>query len=129
MAMELAQGIVLVSALGVPFAMAEMAYSHHRGNFHRVPMYTPVILPPLFVVSALVYLLMPTGATSWAFGAMGVLLVLMGLAGSFFHLQGVARQTGGFNLDNVMVGPPLVAPLSFSLLGMLGLMALLLGGG
>lgn len=119
--------LVVVAALIVPFAMAEMGYLHHRGNFHRWPMYLPVAIPPFFVVAALVLLLVPGAIAAAAFATMSLVLVLLGFAGVFFHVQGIGRQTGGFNLDNVMVGPPLFAPLSFSLAGLLGLLALAWG--
>jgi hypothetical protein len=115
--------LVAVSVLGVPPLMAEMWVLHHRGNFHRWPMYVPVGYPPLFAAAGV--LLLFTSA-EWAlrvYGVASALLVVMGALGAFFHVQGVTRQTGGFNLDNVMVGPPLAAPLSFSLLGVLGLLA------
>lgn len=121
--------LIAVAAIAVSFLMAEMGYLHHRGNFHRLPMYAPVVVPPFFVMSAFLLLLIPSEWTWWAFAISSGALVLLGLAGVFYHLQGVGRQTGGFNLDNVMVGPPLVAPLGFTLVGLLGLLALAGRGG
>ena len=116
--------LVLGASLGVPALMFEMWYSHYRGNFHRVPMMIPMAYPPLFAAAG--FLLLATTATwaTWVYGALAGGLVLVGLAGVFFHMQGIARQTGGWNLDNVMVGPPAIAPLSFAGLGALGLLAL-----
>lgn len=116
--------LVLVASVGVAPVMVEMWYSHYRGNFHRAPMVVPMAYPPLFAAGG--FLLLATTAP-WApllYGALAAGLLLVGLAGFFFHLQGIARQTGGWSLDNVMVGPPAMAPLSFAGLGALGLLAL-----
>lgn len=116
--------LIALAALGVPVLMFEMGYGHYRGNYYRWPMYIPVVLPPIFAATA--FLLLGTGAAwaYWTFAAASIALTLMGALGAFFHLQGVSRRTGGFNLDNLMVGPPLLAPLSFSILGVLGLLGL-----
>lgn len=116
--------LVLVASVGVAPLMFEMWYSHYRGNFYRVPMIVPLAYPPIFAAGG--FLLLATTA-SWAplvYGALASGLLLVGIAGFFFHLQGIARQTGGWNLDNLMVGPPSMAPLSFAGLGALGLLAL-----
>ena len=123
-AVPLPRALVLLASLAVPPLMWEMWYSHYRGNFHRWPMMIPMAYPPLFAAAG--FLLLATEAP-WAravYAAAAAGLVLMGLLGLFFHVQGIARQTGGWNLDNVMVGPPTMAPLAFAGLGVLGLLAL-----
>lgn len=103
--------------------MLEMGLLHYRGNFHRWPMYVPIVFPPFFALSGLVLLVTGAGWALPLYAVMSGLLVLMGLVGMFFHIQGTARQTGGFTIDNVLVGPPIIAPLGFSILGTLGLVA------
>lgn len=116
--------IVLLASLAVPGLMLEMWYSHYRGNFHRAPMIVPMVYPPLFTAGG--FLLLATSAewAPWLYGWLALGLVLVGLLGAFFHIQGIARQTGGWSLDNVMVGPPAMAPLAFAGIGALGLLAL-----
>lgn len=116
--------LVAVASVSVAPLMIEMWYSHCRGNFHRATMMIPLAYPPVFAAGG--FLLLATTAT-WApllYGALAAGLLLVGLLGFFFHLQGIARQTGGWTFDNVMVGPPSMAPLSFAGLGALGLLAL-----
>ena len=50
----------------------------------------------------------------------------MGYAGAAFHLRGVARQMGGWRnwTQNVLNGPPVPAPPSFTGLALAGLAAL-----
>lgn len=121
---DLPRVLVLLASLAVPGVMLEMWYSHHRGNFHRAPMMIPMAYPPLFAAAGFLLLATTASWAAWVYGALAGGLVLIGLLGLFFHVQGVARQTGGWNLDNVMVGPPTMAPLSFAGLGALGLLAL-----
>lgn len=124
LALSLPRALVIFAALGVPPLMWEMWYNHHRGNFHRWPMILPLVIPPAFLAAAALLLTTDAEWARWAFAAAAALLVLMGILGLFFHVQGIARQTGGWNLDNIMVGPPMMAPLGFSALGVLGLLAL-----
>lgn len=122
--MDLPRVVVLATSLAVAPLMAEMWLRHYRGNFHRAPMVIPMAYPPLFAASG--FLLLGTTApwAAWVFGVAAVGLLLVGLLGAFFHLQGIARQTGGWSLDNAMVGPPPFAPLSFAGLATMGLLAL-----
>lgn len=123
-ALGLPRLLVLATSLAVPAVMFEMWYSHYRGNFHRAPMMIPMAYPPLFAGGGFLLLATTAGWAAWVYGALATGLLLVGLLGVFFHLQGIARQTGGWNLDNIMVGPPAMAPLSFAGLGALGLLAL-----
>jgi hypothetical protein len=54
------------------------------------------------------------------------LLAVMGLAGVGFHAYGVSRNMGGWSnwSQNVLAGPPIPAPPSFSGLALAGLAAL-----
>jgi hypothetical protein len=93
-------------------------------------MIAPVTLPPAAGV-----LLLHTAATRhrahgratrWLLRATGV----MGLMGSAFHAWGVQRNMGGWRnwRQNVLNGPPLPAPPSFTGLALAGLVALSLLG-
>lgn len=115
--------VILASALAVPGLMWEMGYSHWRGNFHRWPMILPFVVPPIYAASALLLLATSHAWAFWVFVGSATLLLLVAFGGVFFHIQGIARQTGGFNLDNVMVGPPMLAPLGFAGVALLGLLA------
>ncbi len=90
-------------------------------------MYLPVSLPP--VASGLM-----AGAALWprrrhwlARAWLG-LTAALGLAGTGFHAYGVSRAMGGWRnwRQNVVDGPPLPAPPSFTALALAGLAALAL---
>src|ERR1051325_7871137 len=87
--------VVLGASLAVPAAMFEMWYSHYRGNFHRAPMMIPMAYPPPFAAGGFLLLATTAAWAAWVYGALAGGLVLVGLAGLFFHAQGIARQTGG----------------------------------
>ncbi|HET9389344.1 MAG TPA: hypothetical protein VFO44_06830 [Steroidobacteraceae bacterium] len=123
--------LAVVSGLGLIGTAAEAALMHFRGAFHNPAMVAPVTLPP--VAGAL---LLHTAATKqpahsrltrWFLRATGVL----GFLGTAFHAWGVHRNMGGWRnwRQNVLNGPPLPAPPSFTGLALAGLAALALLGG
>ena len=54
-----------------------------------------------------------------------VITLADGIIGFFFHVRGVARKPGGWSLPvtNIVMGPPIFAPLLFGTSAYLGLMA------
>jgi hypothetical protein len=121
------RAMALVSALFAVLAGGEAYAEHLRGSFNRRLMWTPVWVTPPMVVAAL-------GAAVSERVARQVLPIaaavtfLDGLLGFGLHLQGIQRMPGGLrNLQfNFTMGPPLFAPLLFSSVGLLGLIASLL---
>ncbi|HJU10790.1 MAG TPA: hypothetical protein VJ728_07930 [Candidatus Binataceae bacterium] len=116
--------LALVAGLSSALTGTEVGYLHYRGSYSRRVMYTPVIL------SAALF-----GAGIWAFrsrrAACSVLPAVSSLAlvdsivGSYFHVRGIQRKPGGWRLplNNIMMGPPIFAPLLFSTSAYLGLIA------
>lgn len=88
-------------------------------------MWEPVFYLPIIAILGIVTLFVQ-GVLLEVYGISLIVSVLMGLEGVFLHVQGVYRQVGGWNLDNVMVGPPLMFPLSLSLISLIGIFAALL---
>ena len=104
----------------------EAGLLHFRGAFQNPAMYVPVSLPPLAAALLVRAAAKPVGASQsgakwgmWAVSAMGV-------GGVAFHAYGVARMMGGWAnwRQNLIDGPPLPAPLSFSGVALGGLAAL-----
>jgi hypothetical protein len=102
----------------------EVGYEHYKGSYSNPVMYTPVLLSGALAgtgmlgvfhrFSARVLLRVVSGAT-----------LADGVIGFFFHIRGVARKPGGWRLPvfNIVMGPPLFAPLLFGTSAYLGLMA------
>lgn len=114
-----------VAAVGMFGTIGEAWLLHFRGAFHNPFMFLPVTLPP---VAALLLAAAAVGAegrsrefTRWWLR----LTSAMGLAGSGFHAYGVARNMGGWHnwRQNVLNGPPIPAPPSFTGLALAGLAA------
>ena len=104
----------------------EAGLLHFRGAFQNPAMYIPVSLPPLAAALLARAAAKPAGASQaeakwgmWAVSAMGV-------GGVAFHAYGVARMMGGWDnwRQNLIDGPPLPAPPSFSGVALGGLAAL-----
>jgi hypothetical protein len=87
-------------------------------------MLLPVTLPPLTAVALALAAINP-GFIRWAKPLLQA-TTAMGIAGSGFHAYGVSRNMGGFYnwSQNVLNGPPLPAPPSFSGVALAGLGAI-----
>jgi hypothetical protein len=106
----------------------EAWYSHYKNNFRYKAQWTPVILAPALMASALGAIQSRRVAHTWL-PAISVLAIADGGVGCFYHGRGVLRRPGGLSkpLYNIVYGPPLFAPLLFAACGFLGLLASLLG--
>ena len=129
---ELGQGIAALVAAGLLGTTAEAALLHFRGNFQNRDMYLPVLLPPA-VAGLLGRAAARPDAPHARQRARGAswLAVMLGLAGAGFHIRGVSRHMGGWRnwSQNLLDGPPIPAPPSFTGLGLAALAALALMGG
>jgi hypothetical protein len=122
--------LAAVSGVGLIGTAAEAAMLHFRGAFQNPVMFAPVTVPPV-AGALLLGTVVPKPAryvtlTRWWLR----LTALLGLAGVGFHARGVHRNMGGWRnwRQNVLNGPPLPAPPSFTGLALAGLAALALAG-
>jgi hypothetical protein len=113
-------------AVGLAGNAAEVALLHFRGAYHNKVMYLPVTLTPLAALALAGAAL--TGRSNWIVTAALAVTAALGLAGTGFHAYGISREMGGWRnwRQNVLSGPPLPAPPSFTGLAIAGLGALLL---
>ena len=102
----------------------EVGYEHYKGSYSNPVMYTPVILSGALAAAGL------SGAFSRAAARtllrwVSVITLADGVIGFLFHIRGVARKPGGWSLPvpNIVMGPPIFAPLLFGTSAYLGLMA------
>jgi hypothetical protein len=102
----------------------EVAYEHYRGSYSRRVMYTPVILSVLLGAAGI--------AGFFSRRAARTILRLVSVAtladasiGFYFHTRGIKRKPGGWRLPmtNMIMGPPIFAPLLFGTSAYLGLIA------
>ena len=118
------RSLSIIAGLSSLLSGLEVTYEHYRGSYSRRIMYTPVILSAALL-----------GAGIWAYkskkAAQTVLPVVSALTladaalGFYFHVRGIQRKPGGWRipLTNMIMGPPVFAPLLFGISAYLGLVA------
>ena len=117
----------LIAGLSSVLSGIEVAYEHYRGSYSRRVMYTPVILSGALAVGGLSGFYSRRAART-VLPAVSVLTLTDSLVGFYFHVRGVQRKPGGWRLPivNIIMGPPIFAPLLFGVSAYLGLLASLL---
>jgi len=102
----------------------EVAYEHYRGSYSRRVMYTPVILSAMLGAAAVAAVFSRRAARTVLRFTSVVTLADAG-AGFYFHVRGIQRKPGGWRLPmtNMIMGPPIFAPLLFGTAAYLGLIA------
>lgn len=102
----------------------EVAYEHYRGSYSRRVMYTPVILSAMLGGAALAAVFSRRAARTVLRFTSVVTLADAGV-GFYFHVRGIQRKPGGWRLPmtNMIMGPPIFAPLLFGTAAYLGLIA------
>jgi hypothetical protein len=104
------------------------AYAQHlRGAFSHWLMWTPVGLTPPTVLAAVAALVSDRAARR-VLPALAIASFIDGVVGFVFHLRGIDRMPGGWKLGqyNMVMGPPIFAPLLTCTVGVVGLLAGLL---
>jgi hypothetical protein len=124
--LSIGRALAGTTAVGIAGTIGEVSLMHFRGSFQNPFMYLPVSLPPvaaaMMTETAISPRLRPRPIARFWLKATAI----MGLAGSAFHAYGVSRAMGGWRnwRQNVVAGPPLPAPPSFTGLAIAGLAAL-----
>jgi len=115
-----------LSGAGMIGTLGEVGLLHFRGAYHNPAMYLPVSIPPVAAGLLANTAAGPRGVDRWFTRLWLRLTALMGVAGVGFHIFGVARNMGGWRnwRQNVLNGPPIPAPPSFTGLALAGLAAL-----
>jgi len=113
----LVAGSSLVSTL-------EVGYEHYKGSYSNPVMYTPVMLGGTLTIASTVAIFSRRAATTWM-RWLSYITLADGAIGFCFHIRGVARKPGGWRMPvtNVVMGPPLFAPLLFGTSAYLGVIA------
>jgi hypothetical protein len=116
--------MALMAGASSILAGLEVSYEHYRGSFGQKVMWTPVILSGAMAVSGIWGFFNKWAARTilrWTSAA----TLLDSVIGFYFHLRGIARKPGGWRLPvtNIVMGPPIFAPLLFGVSAYLGLIA------
>jgi len=123
-AWPLSRMLILFTALGFALVGTQVSLFHYRGNFRHWSMYIPVVAAPAAALLLAWYAFSPFAGlrlfVTWFLWAE----VLGGLGGFGMHARGITQRLGGFGMNNVLTGPPIVLPLTLTAFSLLGLMAL-----
>lgn len=114
---------VTAAASALPLAF-EVYVEHYKGSFGDPWEWAPLACTPPIVVAGVAGACSERAART-ALPAASALYALNGVVGSALHLRGVWRKPGGLKEPayNLVMGPPLLAPGSFLLVGALGMLA------
>ncbi len=118
------RGLALIAGGSALLGGLEVSYQHVQGSYSQRIMYSPVALSGALALAGIwgasdrrvARTLLPVASAA---------LLVDGVTGFVFHIRGVARKPGGWRLPvfNVVMGPPLFAPLLLGISGLLGLIA------
>jgi hypothetical protein len=102
----------------------EVGYEHYKGSYSNPVMYTPVALSGALAGAGLMGVFSEVAART-ILRLVSFVTLADGIIGFCFHVRGVARKPGGWNLPvtNIVMGPPIFAPLLFGTSAYLGSMA------
>lgn len=120
------RAIAALAGAGIFGTVGEAGLLHFRGAYQNPAMYLPVSVPPV-AATMLWDAALRGGGTGRRFTRWWLRLTAgMGFAGVAFHTLGVVRGMGGWRnwTQNVLNGPPIPAPPSFTGLALAGLAAL-----
>jgi hypothetical protein len=118
--------LAAVAAVGLAGTVGEAGLLHFRGAYHDPAMVLPVTVPPVAAALLGAAAARPTQRANRLARWWLRFTALLGLGGVGFHIFGVSRNMGGWRnwSQNVLNGPPLPAPPSFTGLALAGLAAL-----
>lgn len=124
--MPAGRALAALTSAGLVATSCEAGLLHFRGAYHNPFMFVPVTVPPiaaaLLAETAATHPRKPRRLTHWWLR----LTALVGFLGAGFHVFGVSRNMGGWRnwSQNILNGPPIPAPPSFTGLALAGLAAL-----
>jgi hypothetical protein len=106
---------------------AEIFFEHDRASFGNKVMWWPVALTPCAAAAGVAGVFSRRLAKT-VLPFVSALVVVNGLQGTYLHVRGIAQRPGGWKmaLYNIEMGPPLFAPLLFTTVGGMGLLAAIL---
>ncbi len=121
------RSLALITAMSSLLSGLEVGTEHYQGSYNQRLMYSPVIISGGLLVASLWGALSRKAART-VLPLASLVMLGDGLIGFIWHIRGIARKPGGWRIPvfNVVMGPPLFAPILLMISGYLGMMASLL---
>ncbi len=116
----------LATAVSAPALALEVYLEHYKASFGDKWMWTPIVLTPPLTIAGVAGVFSERAARRWL-PVFGALYALDGVVGIVTHVQGVRKRPGGLSEPtyNLVMGPPLLAPGSLTMVGAFGVVAAL----
>jgi hypothetical protein len=114
----------LIAGASAVLSGIQVAYEHYRGSYNRRVMYTPLVASAALAAAGVAGFRSRRAART-VLPAISLATLVDCFAGFYFHIRGVQRKPGGWRLPtvNIVMGPPIFAPLLFGISAYLGLVA------
>lgn len=118
------RSLALTAGLSSAISGLEVAYEHYRGSYGQPIMYTPVICSGLLTIAGIAAVFSRKAART-LLPVVSAITLADCMIGFGFHIRGIQRKPGGWRIPifNIVMGPPLFAPLLFGTSAYLGLVA------
>jgi hypothetical protein len=102
----------------------EVSYEHYKGSYGQKVMWTPVVLSGA-MAGAGIWGFFSTWAARTVLRWTSIVTLIDSLVGFYFHVRGISRKPGGWRLPvaNIVMGPPIFAPMLFGVSAYMGLIA------
>jgi hypothetical protein len=118
------RSLSLITAFSSLLSGLEVTYEHYVGSYSQQIMYTPVFLSLVLCIAA-VWAVFNRWAARIFLPIVSLVTVIDGVVGFIMHVRGIARKPGGWRIPvfNIVMGPPILAPLLFATSGFLGIIS------
>lgn len=118
------RSLALLAGVSSFISGLEVGYEHYKGSYGNRMMYTPVILSGLLTGAAIAGVF-STKAARGILRWISAATLADGMIGFGFHIRGIQRKPGGWRLPltNIIMGPPVFAPVLFGTAAYLGFIA------
>ncbi len=118
------RSMALVTAASSFVSGLEVAYEHYKGSYSNLIMYSPVLLSGGLTIAG-IWGVCSERAARTVLRYTAAITLCDGIIGFGFHIRGIYRKPGGWRLPivNIIMGPPIFAPLLFGTAAYLGFMA------
>ena len=116
--------LALIAGLSSVLSGLEVSYEHYKGSYSQPIMYTPLALSGALLVAGVCGFFSKTIARK-ALPAVSAITLVDAATGFVLHVRGIRRKPGGWRLPivNIVMGPPIFAPLLFGISAYLGVVA------
>ncbi|HLX58276.1 MAG TPA: hypothetical protein VKR83_14750 [Ktedonobacteraceae bacterium] len=115
------RSLALITAFSSLLSGLEVTYEHYVGSYSQQIMYTPVFLSLVLCIAGM-WAVFNRWAARVLLPIVSLITILDGVVGFIMHIRGIQRKPGGWRIPvfNIVMGPPVLAPLLFATSGFFG---------